>query len=60
MERDKAIGLFMLGLNRALDPFTMYGMGVHIPPAKDSIKEMALLPHERLSSQTDGEVASQG
>ena len=55
MERDKAIGLFMLGLNRALDPFQMYGQGVNIPPAKEAIKALALELHARLNGESGGE-----
>lgn len=45
----KALGQFRLQLNKAFEPFNMYGLELHIPKAQEQIIKLALQLHERLS-----------
>ena len=49
MDRQKAIGLFKLSLNKTLSVFNMYGMGEYIPEVVQKLVEAALVLHERLN-----------
>ena len=51
MEKEKAVGLFRLTLNKIFSPFHMYGMDTEVPPAQEAIIQAALLLHERLSKE---------
>jgi len=53
MERAKALGLFRLEVNGALDTYDIYGMGVYRPETAATIEAAAMKLVERLG-ESDG------
>ena len=51
MEKNKAIGLFRLGLNGVFEAFHGYGYDVFIPEAIEEIVKQALILRERLEEK---------
>lgn len=50
-QEQRAKGQFKLQLNGVMSPFTLYGLGVLIPQAKEEITTLALQLHERLNNK---------
>ena len=53
MDKEKALGLFRLRLNGALENFNMYGLGIYIPQAIKEIERLALELHDNLLGKDD-------
>ncbi len=47
----KAIGQFRLTLHGVFEPFSMYGLAIHIPDAEQAIIDLALRLHRRLNGE---------